>query len=409
MARAAYRETIDHLEQALAALHRLPESREKTELTIDIRLDLRTALNALGDHPRMSEHLHAAEMLARTLADQHRLGRIATFMVIQCLATGDYDKAVRFGQEALAVARTLGDRSIEVVAMTFLGVTHTATGAFRDATTMLERNVALEGDLRYERFWATGIQSAFSRAQLADVLSQIGRFEEAIGYAEAAVQIAETADHPLTLHWGLFYLGLAQLRRGNFPRATRALERGLDLCRTWQIAPGNSVAAATLGAAYSLAGRADEALPLVAGAVEEFRNRQIHARPAYILQCAGTTYLSAGRIDEAASHAREALALSRRLGARASEAHVLCLAGDVALTSGAEDTEGCYRQAQALAGELGMRPLTAHCHLGLGKLYHRTGKHEQAREHLTTATTMYREMGMTYWLEKSEMEMRALA
>ncbi len=49
-----------------------------------------------------------------------------------------------------------------------------------------------------------------------------------------------------------------------------------------------------------------------------------------------------------------------------------------------------------------MRPLVAHCHLGLGKLYRRTGKREQAQEHLTTATTMSREMGMTYWLEKAE-------
>jgi hypothetical protein len=58
-----------------------------------------------------------------------------------------------------------------------------------------------------------------------------------------------------------------------------------------------------------------------------------------------------------------------------------------------------------LATELGMRPLIAHCHLGLGKLHRRTGKREQAQEHLTTATTMYREMGMTYWLEKAEAEM----
>jgi hypothetical protein len=41
-----------------------------------------------------------------------------------------------------------------------------------------------------------------------------------------------------------------------------------------------------------------------------------------------------------------------------------------------------------------MRPLIAHCHLGLGKLHRRTGKPEQARAHLTTATTMYREMDM---------------
>jgi hypothetical protein len=55
-----------------------------------------------------------------------------------------------------------------------------------------------------------------------------------------------------------------------------------------------------------------------------------------------------------------------------------------------------------LGSEIGSRPLVAHSHLGLGKLYRRTGKREQAQEHLTTATAMYREMGMTYWLEQAE-------
>ena len=63
----------------------------------------------------------------------------------------------------------------------------------------------------------------------------------------------------------------------------------------------------------------------------------------------------------------------------------------------------------ASADGAGLRPLVAHCHLGLGKLYQRTGKREQAQEHLTTATTMHREMGMTYWLEQAETEMRELA
>jgi hypothetical protein len=92
------------------------------------------------------------------------------------------------------------------------------------------------------------------------------------------------------------------------------------------------------------------------------------------------TYLSAGRIDEAAS---------------------------VASAGGAEDGEGYYCEALALAGELGMRPLVAHCHLGLGKLYRRTGKPEQALEHLTTATTMHREMDMQFWLENADVEIRA--
>ena len=153
MARAAYREAIAHLEQALGALRRLPETRQTTELTIDLHLDLRNALEPL-DWARMGDHLHEAEALARTLGDQHRLARIATFMVDQCLATGDYNEAVRFGQEALSIARTLGDRAIEVVATTFLGRTHAARGEFSDAATLFERNVALEGDLRSERFGA---------------------------------------------------------------------------------------------------------------------------------------------------------------------------------------------------------------------------------------------------------------
>src|SRR5438128_1547 len=405
MVRAANREASTHLEQALSAIRRLPEGRETTELTIDIHIDLRNALLALGDRARMADHLHEAEVLARTLGDPHRLGRIATFMVNLCVITGDYDQAVRFGQEALSIARTLGNRLIEVVATSNLGITHVARGEFSDAATLLERNVALEGDLRSERFGGAAIQSALSGAWLADGLPQVARLDEAIGHAEAAVQIAEAADHPWTIHFGLFELGRAHLHRGDLPRATRVLERGLDLCRTWHIVVGIPFVAAALSAAYALAGRADEALPLVAGAVEEFRRRQNHLRPALILLCAGMTYLSAGRIDEAAGHARKALALTRGLGARASEAHALCLTGDVASAGGAVDAEAYYHDALALAGRLGMLPLVAHCHLGLGKLYRRTGKRQQAHEHLTTATTMYREMGMTYWLEKAEPEL----
>jgi len=405
MARAANREAVIRLEQALGALRHLPETREATELAIDIRIDLRNALNPLGDQARQGEHLQEAEMLARTLGDRHRIARIATFMVIQCLLTGDYDKAVRFGQEALSIARTLGDRSIEVVATSRLGMTHAARGEFGEAAILLERNVALEEDLSYERFGLPAIESARSGAELAFVLSELGRFDEAIGHGEAAVEIAETANHPFTMYFALLDLGRAHLRRGDFPRATRVLERGLDVCRTWQFDGGIPFVAAALGAALALAGR-PETLPLVMSAVEEFRRRQPHNRPAFILLCAGMTYLAAGRIDEAASHAREALALTRRLGARASEAHALCLAGDVALTAGAENAVAHYREALALAEPRGMRPLVAHCHLGLGKLCHRTDKREQAQEHLTTATTMYREMGMTYWLEKAVAAMR---
>jgi len=71
--------------------------------------------------------------------------------------------------------------------------------------------------------------------------------------------------------------------------------------------------------------------------------------------------------------------------------------------------EDHYHEALALATELGMRPLVAHCHLNLGKLFRKTDQHEQARQHLTTATTMYREMDMRFWVDQAEAETGELA
>ena len=61
-----------------------------------------------------------------------------------------------------------------------------------------------------------------------------------------------------------------------------------------------------------------------------------------------------------------------------------------------------YRQALALAEELAMRPLQAHCHLGLGTLYARTGQRQQAQAALSAAIDLYRAMEMTFWLLQAE-------
>jgi hypothetical protein len=90
------------------------------------------------------------------------------------------------------------------------------------------------------------------------------------------------------------------------------------------------------------------------------------------------------------------------------EAYALSLTADIAAASGAEDAEGYYREALALAEPRGMRPLVAHCQLGLGKLHRRRGDREQAQEHLTTAKAIYREIGMIYWSEQAETELHQL-
>jgi tetratricopeptide (TPR) repeat protein len=123
-------------------------------------------------------------------------------------------------------------------------------------------------------------------------------------------------------------------------------------------------------------------------------------------------YLFAGQLDEAYAVALKALAIARNYRIPGQEAWVLHLLGDIASRRAppeANEARARYGDALALAEELGMRPLVAHCHLGLGRLYQRTDKGERAQEHLTAATTMYREMGMTYWLGKAEAEVNVLS
>jgi tetratricopeptide (TPR) repeat protein len=113
-----------------------------------------------------------------------------------------------------------------------------------------------------------------------------------------------------------------------------------------------------------------------------------------LLSYLGEAHLLAGRRDDAIAVAQSALDLAHRQKERGHEAWVLHLLGDIAEHAEHPDLEsagGHYSQALARADELGMRPLAAHCHLGLGKLFHRTGDQAKAAEHLTIAASMYRE------------------
>jgi tetratricopeptide (TPR) repeat protein len=115
--------------------------------------------------------------------------------------------------------------------------------------------------------------------------------------------------------------------------------------------------------------------------------------------------LLSGNPDKALAVAQQGLDLARRHTERGNEAWVLRLLGAIAVHRDPPDTEAAerhYREALARAEELALRPLVAHCHLGLGRLYRRTGDREKAKDHLTAATTMYREMDMGFYLAQAE-------
>jgi class 3 adenylate cyclase/tetratricopeptide (TPR) repeat protein len=409
--RGAYREAAACFEQALEALASLPQSRAIMEQAVDVRLDLYSALDPLGAVARMLDTLHPAEIVAETIGDQRRLGRVLAQMTFCFWFMSDSDRAVETGERAVNIAAGLGDFGLEIMTNIRLGQAYFLTGDFRRAVHCFERTLeALKGDLVFERFRMPGLPAAHCGPFMGYSLAALGDFVEAIVAAEAGVRVAEAGDHAFSRAVAYRGIGSVHLTRGNVHEAISWLDRGLDLCHKGNFALLLPPYVGSLGRAHTLAGRVAEGLTLLEQATEQSASMNSMGYHVMNVTALSEAYLLAGRLDEAKRSVEHAVKLARIHGQRGVEAEALRISGEMYGTQdppNAEQAEYHYRQAVMLATELGMRPLVAHCHLGLGKLYRSTGKRQEAQKHLTTAATMYREMGMSFWLEKAEAELKS--
>jgi class 3 adenylate cyclase/tetratricopeptide (TPR) repeat protein len=411
-ARSAHQEAVACFEQALAALPHLPESSETLEQAIDLHFDLAASRYLLGQLERGLQHLRDAEGLARMLGNQRRLGWVSVYMCEHLWVTGDSRESRRFGQAAQAIAETIEDVPLQIAADTQLKVTCFTLGDYRRAEDLCRKVVqSLAGELSHKRVRLTDLPASEARCYLAMTLAERGEFDEGITHGQEGIRLAEAVDHSFSLVvacWGLAYLyGLM----GELSPAVRLLERGLTLTRECNLTGVSPRVTGLLGSVYARSQRSAEGLSLLHQALTAMEALGIGAYHSLLVVHLGEACLLADRLEEALAAASRALTLARDRGERGHEAWALRLLGEIASHPGRPDVataEAHYGAATALAAELGMRPLIAHCHLGLGKVYRRTGPRAKAEEHLTTATTMYREMGMGFWLEKTDAELRGV-
>ena len=411
-AHSAHREATASFDQALIALSHLPTTPSIAEEAIDIRLKAASCLVPLGELEPIIDHLRRAELLAESIGDQRRLAYIFTNMTKYFRISGDTAAARDSCKRALEVAETLADTEVTAIANYELAELYRKLGDYLRAIDAFKRTTRqLEAVLsaKPSRPTAPGVGIVFARNWQIMCLAEVGEFSEGTTLGEESRRIAERADNPFSLMSTFLAIGSLALLKGDLLNAIPLLKRAVALGREGAFHLLIPQATSALGSAYVLAGQGTAGLALLREAIEQAALRNLNL--SRILTRLGEACLAAGLRAEAIEHAQRALDLSRANQEQGHEVYALHLLGEIASYHESVDLRAAglkYFEALGLGEKLGMHPLVAHCHLGLGKLYRRTGKREPAREHLTTATTMYREMGMRFWLEQAEAELDVL-
>jgi class 3 adenylate cyclase/tetratricopeptide (TPR) repeat protein len=398
-------EAIGHFERALGVVERLPVDERSREIAFDLHCDLRNALVPFGPQPRLLEILQAPLALAEKLGDERRLAQVHSFLSNYYGNVGHSDLALAAGERSLILGERAGAVNLLIAGNMSAGEIYRTLGDYPKARDFLGRALALiEPRDEQELMGQVGLPAVRARSHLAWTLAELGDFPEARRIAADAMRVADASHHPYSVCHACLALGGTRVRQGEFEAAIGVLGRGFATSQ--QVPLLRPPIAADLGLAYARCGRMTEGLSHLDAAVEGATSMgRLSRLPLLLVKC-GEIHLLAGEPGEARRLATAALRLATEQKERGNVVYAKHLLAEICALaqSAAVEAERYYLDALALATELGMRPLAARCHAGLGRLYARGMAPAKASGHLESAMTMYRDMAMPFWQEQVERE-----
>jgi class 3 adenylate cyclase/tetratricopeptide (TPR) repeat protein len=352
---------------AIRALENEAESQEKSELGIDLRFDLYTAILTRGNHTPIFQVLDEAERLAISINDEKRLARVYGYLSMAWWWVADYLRAREFAHRALLLAQKFGQQGLlELsIAQVALAWTQLAVGEFDDAKKRLEQVVAIARVTPARRKVNNGLPltTVMAFCWLASCHGELGEFENGLDYAREAVRLAEEVDQPWSRVAAYHALGSILTKQMSIEEAIIVLERGQKLCAMHGIPGWGMTIAWALGRAYALNNNAGQAVSLLEQAVRQAAENRCLTGQSLRIALLAEAEMKIGRERRAAELCQEALRLARTHGERPAEGHVLRILGDIAAETdiNVPDLPALYEQALSIANELSMRPLQVQC------------------------------------------------
>jgi class 3 adenylate cyclase/tetratricopeptide (TPR) repeat protein len=395
--RSAHKEAVQHLEDALRALQNIDEHAGSRQTGIDVRFLLRYALLNLGEVQRVGQLLGETRPLIQALDAPQVTAQFEAFQSNYYCLTDDQPNAIAHGVRALRIAETVQDRVLRLEMAYRIAQPYYQLARYSDAIELLEAAVKLIAPAETNsRFGMSAIPLVVCRTWLTLCYAELGKFSRATDNAFSAVELVTQTEHPLSTAFARWGEGHLYLYQRNYGKAVGAFEKGLKISQRWSLRFWVSRLASALGVAHALTGEGDAALLMIEQALDEAQAMHFAVDAPRLFERLATAHLVAGNHALAESKATHALALAAKSNARGHQAWTLRLLGDICLATeppvGAA-AEANFHGALDLATKLGMRPLAAHCHEGMARLYAKRGQEARAEEALTQARSIWSSLG----------------
>jgi class 3 adenylate cyclase/tetratricopeptide (TPR) repeat protein len=407
LARSAFRDATGYFQSAIDAVDRLPDSVEREQRAVDLRIEARLAFAPLGSIEQWFGLCRDAEARSEKIGDEQR--RLAS-IVAKAVALNFYGtpfEAITAGERAIALANTLADTAWLSYAQYVLGQAYFIAGRYRDAELLLDQaSVRLASAPENVPPGTTGSSIlVLCHMMKAIVYSSIGEYDDAERCSRQASDLAEQDDRPYDLIAAGYGRGIVQMAHGDLDEAERALDEASFLSRENEVRQFLPLVLCALGNLYLQRGQAAKARDILLEARAEAEalshSTSILLAAAYL----GSAYAQLGDIPRGLEVARSCRAAAKQKGYQPMEGLALFAEAVIFSLQGPAATAEAIAQLERsieIATRLGIRPLLGMAKGVLARLLAASGRTSEAQDELSQAIELFDKSKMTVHLERAK-------
>jgi class 3 adenylate cyclase/tetratricopeptide (TPR) repeat protein len=407
--RFSAREAFRFYKEAIGAISKLPDSEVNKRRSIEVRLSMGSLLGAITYPEDSLQILKEGEKLSKELGDQRSLAYFYSLISMYYNMKGDPLQGIEYTESAFEEAAKIQDIELMLSAGLPLITSNIYTGKYWRNAEIASGILSLieTTQIQYEDNPAFPGFNAYSGslANYGNAMGWLGNFSQAESLCEKSLSFARHINNPYNQAYTEIIYGWVFVARGDGKNAVEHLQECVRIGEELQFTSVLGLAQTGLGMGYYFMGDLETAREYADRAIKIHMDTGMLILLTVAYWLLGMIHLDSGDLDNSRSNIEESLRLAQANNERQYEGVSTIWLGRIlgkADRSQHNQAESSILQGISILDELKIRPQSALGHLMLGEFYSDTDQPDKALEALNKAEAEFRDMGMDYWLRRTQ-------